>query len=445
MLNWLSILLLFCSFIALAHFIFIIKYAVRNDLVIITALFTLLMSIGLFSWAMMAVFLGTDGYDLWLNISYLCALLALPVLIYLFIQRADSQSFIVTKASGRILLFTPLIIQLLAHFLLPLEASQFMDLVFIIGWVLLIGTIWIRLYKKTQDISSAIMKNQMEFMLSAFFVVGMYNMVITFLILSPEQTVDWGFFYAIGITAGLMNTARGIVKYQLVTGIELFFRRGLILMARAIFTVTIFIILEVIILSLVQDMGDDFHIFVSASIMVVIVLSMNHINNLCTTLVEWLSPELKWKESQVKEIFVILDSGIVLAHASRYEGDETIDSDLVGGMLSAIQNFLGEAFDASEKETLQSLRMGDLSMLLEHHGSISIAVLFNGFEARELRTDIKRLSLKIHEDFDDILRDWDGTLSKIKGIQIIVNNFMEEGSLAREKHKRKHSKKTRGL
>jgi len=429
MLNWLGILLLFCSFIAFAHLLFILKYAVRNELVITTSLFTFLMAIGLFSWAMMVTFLGTGGYDIWLNVSYLCALLSLPVLIYLFIQREGSQSFIVTKASGRILLFTPIIIQLLSHYLLPLEASQFMDLVFIIGWVFLLGTIWIRLYKKTHDISSVIMKNQMEFMLSAFFVVGMFNMVITFLILSPSQTVNWGFFYAIGITAALMNTVRGIVKYQLVTGIELFFRRGLILMSRAIFTVTVFILLEVIILSLIQDMGDDFHIFVSASIMVIIVLSINWINNLCTTLVEWLSPELKWKESQVKEIFVIMDSGMVLAHSNQYAGDDTIDSDLVGGMLSAIQNFLSEAFDASDKESLNSLRMGDMSMLLEHHGSISIAILFAGFEARELRADIQKLSMKIHKDYDDVLRDWDGSMASITGIQTIVNKFMEGGKM----------------
>ena len=101
MLNWLGILLLFCSFIALAHFIFIIRYAVRTELVITTAFFIFLMSIGLFSWAMMTTLQGTEGYDPWLNISYLCALLAFPVLIYLFIQRADSQSFIVTEARGR--------------------------------------------------------------------------------------------------------------------------------------------------------------------------------------------------------------------------------------------------------------------------------------------------------------------------------------------------------
>ncbi|MCK4758293.1 MAG: hypothetical protein KAS67_07565, partial [Thermoplasmata archaeon] len=227
-----------------------------------------------------------------------------------------------------------------------------------------------------------------------------------------------------------MNTVRGIVKYQLVTGIELFFRRGLILMARAIVTVTIFIVLEVTVLSLLPDVGENYHIFISASILVLIVFSINHINNFCTDMVEWLSPELKWKESKVNEIFVIQDNGIVLAHARRSREDEGMDSDMVGAMLAAIQNFLGDAFDAAERENLQSLRMGNMSMLLEHHGSVSLVILFTGFEARELRADIKKLSIQVHEDFDEVLKDWDGTVSKVQGIQTIVDEFMDKGDLA---------------
>ena len=43
-----------------------------------------------------------------------------------------------------------------------------------------------------------------------------------------------------------------------------------------------------------------------------------------------------------------------------------------------------------------------------------------------MRADIKELSMKIRDDFDDILRYWDGTLSKIIGIQTIVDGFMED-------------------
>ncbi len=423
--NWLGILLVFCSFIALAHFVFIVKYAVRTELVISTAFFILLMAIGLFSWAMMTTLRGSGGYDPWLNIAYLCSLLAFPILIYIFIQRADSQSFIVTQVKGRILLFFPVMVQLIAHYVLPTGPSKFMDTAFMIGWLGITLMIWYRLYKKTHEFSSHILKNQMEFMLSSFFVVLIYDLIIIFLILSPYSIVQYGFIYAIGLTVALLNTVRGIVKYQLDTGIELFYRHGLILMVRSIITLTIFIIMEVVILSFVQDMGDYSHILVSAGIMIVIVLSINMINDFSTTIVESISPDLKWRESQIKEIFVIMDSGLVLGHASHYSNEEVIDKDLVGGMLSAIQNFLTEAFDASEKETLKSLRMGDMSMLLEHHKSISIVVLFNGFEARELRVDIKGLSKKIHEEFDDIIKEWNGTMSEVAGIQSIIDEFMD--------------------
>ncbi len=400
------------------------KYAVKTELVATTAFFILLMSIGLFSWAMMTTLQGTQGYDPWLNISYLCSLIAFPLLIYIFIQRADSQSFVVTEVKGRVLLFFPVMVQLFTHYLLPDGPSRFFDTAFLMIWLGLTLMIWQRLYKKTINHSSDIMRNQMEFMLSTFFVVLIYDLVIIFLILSPDGIVEFGFFYAVGLTAALLNTARGIIKYQLVSGIEVFFRRGLILMARAIMTVTIFIISEVAILSFIPEVTENIHIMVSAIILVVIVLSINTINNFCTDIVEWMSPELKWRESQIKEIFVILDNGLVVAHSSHYSAEENIDKDLVGGMLAAIQNFLTEAFDASEKETLKSLRMGDLSMLLEHHEDISIVILFTGFEARELRSDIKDLSRRIHDGYDDIIKIWDGTMSKMSGVQSIIDEFM---------------------
>ena len=54
MLSLLSLILLFCSLISLGLFIFILRFAVKTEMVITTTIFTFIVTIGLFSWTMLS-------------------------------------------------------------------------------------------------------------------------------------------------------------------------------------------------------------------------------------------------------------------------------------------------------------------------------------------------------------------------------------------------------
>ncbi len=427
MLNWLGILLLFCALISLSLFVFIVRFALRTQVVLTTALFTLLISVGLFSWAMIII-TDSQSFFLWSNVAYLCSLLVFPLLIHLFLQRTDSRSFLTTTQYGPMFLYVPSMVQLFFHYLLPDSQSRFLDLAFMLGWLIFTMSVWIRLYQRTHETESHILKNQMEFMLSSFFVVMIYDLMIIFIILFPEHVealMDFSFLYGIALTIALVNTVRGIIKYQMVTGIEFFFRSGLILMATSVIAVTVFVLVQIGVFSIFGGLTESMQVLISAGIVVFIMLSINPINETATKIIETVSPSLKWQESKVKEIFVLLSSGIVVAHSKSYsEDEEEIDHDIVGGMLSAIQNFVQEAFQASDKEMLRSLSMGDLRMMIEHEGELAVVVLFTGFEARELRDDIIGLTHGIHGEFGDVLDTWRGVESEISGIQEKLNDFV---------------------
>jgi hypothetical protein len=139
-----------------------------------------------------------------------------------------------------------------------------------------------------------------------------------------------------------------------------------------------------------------------------------------------MSPQLKWQESKVNEIFVLHTNGLVIAHTGTHEDFEEIDRDLVGGMLTAIQNFVQEAFHASEMESLKSLSMGKLRVLIEAKGTIVVAVLFTGHEARELRRGVIRLLDVLARDFGGEIDGWKGDKKSAAGIQKWLETTFEE-------------------
>lgn len=116
-------------------------------------------------------------------------------------------------------------------------------------------------------------------------------------------------------------------------------------------------------------------------------------------------------------------SGVVLAHTETREKTGAVDSDIVGGMLTAIQDFVKESFHAEDRETLRTLSVGKIKMIIEHSPNAYVAVVFTGYETEELRSDIKALLRKIDEAYGRVLMEWDGDKEKIRGVESMVNNL----------------------
>jgi hypothetical protein len=160
--------------------------------------------------------------------------------------------------------------------------------------------------------------------------------------------------------------------------------------------------------------------------LIIIVLSINIIGDMSARIVEWMSPQLKWQESRVREIYILDTGGLVIAHAGAHDEFGEIDRDMVGGMLTAIQNFVQEAFHTSEMESLKSLSIGDLRVLIEAKGTVVAAVIFTGHEARELRRGVVRLLGDLDRDFGQVLADWKGEKRATAPVQRWLERVFEE-------------------
>lgn len=132
-------------------------------------------------------------------------------------------------------------------------------------------------------------------------------------------------------------------------------------------------------------------------------------------------PVSKPETVTIEEIFLINNAGIVISHIS--QKGRTIDSDVVGGMLTAVQDFVKDSFgDRVPTSKLSSLEYGSYKVLLEHGSKIFLAAVTSQ-ETSELRKDLRAVVNIVEEDYKDILKVWNGDMSKLAGTAGLVKTI----------------------
>jgi hypothetical protein len=302
---------------------------------------------------------------------------------------------------------------------------RFTDFVFLVVWLAISFLVWKHLYASMLKSSSDIRRNQIEFMLASFFAVLLFNLVMLYGLFIP-RIGEFSAIFSMAIAGALAITVRGLVRYQMVIGTELLVRNSLIVLLTSAICVGCFVAAQVFVLSSAGTLDANLQIALSTVMLIIIVLSINIIGDMSARIVEWMSPQLKWQESRVREIYILDTGGLVIAHAGAHDEFGEIDRDMVGGMLTAIQNFVQEAFHTSEMESLKSLSIGDLRVLIEAKGTVVAAVIFTGHEARELRRGVVRLLGDLDRDFGQVLADWKGEKRATAPVQRWLERVFEE-------------------
>jgi tetratricopeptide (TPR) repeat protein len=117
----------------------------------------------------------------------------------------------------------------------------------------------------------------------------------------------------------------------------------------------------------------------------------------------------------IREVFIVLNDGRLLAHASRHPG-QTADELLVTGMFTAIRRFIKDSFRLAEGEELGMLEIGQLKILVEQWKNIFSAVVIAGQEPPGLRKEMRRMLVSIYDRYHEMLRSWDGDTGSLDGI-----------------------------
>lgn len=123
---------------------------------------------------------------------------------------------------------------------------------------------------------------------------------------------------------------------------------------------------------------------------------------------------------QVEQVFLIhRDSGLLLHHLV---ADNAIskDPEIVSGMLTAIQDFIQDSFAINSEDTLDSLRLGELTVLVEHGPLAITALVVRGTVPGELRSLLADTSAAIHSHYAQALQAYQGDASQFAGVETLL-------------------------
>ena len=146
---------------------------------------------------------------------------------------------------------------------------------------------------------------------------------------------------------------------------------------------------------------------------------------------------------QVEQVFLIhKETGLLLQHLV---ADTAIskDPDMVSGMLTAIQDFISDSFSVEQNSGLDSLRLGDLTVLVEHGPSAVLAVVVRGPVPQGLQETLSETIEDIHQKENQRLKQYDGDPAQFEHLRPILTHCLKTQTRNASKNEQKKSKKTK--
>ncbi len=131
------------------------------------------------------------------------------------------------------------------------------------------------------------------------------------------------------------------------------------------------------------------------------------------------------RSASIEDIFLLHRSGLLLKHYTK-RMRPNVDSDVLSGMLVAVQEFMKDSF-RGESGALSEIRFGDLRIeVLEGKWTI-IACVVRGEKILDIQPQIAEAVREVEEKYGDLLMNWDGTLDAAPEVDVIMRRLISGG------------------
>jgi OOP family OmpA-OmpF porin len=128
---------------------------------------------------------------------------------------------------------------------------------------------------------------------------------------------------------------------------------------------------------------------------------------------------------QVKQVFLIhRESGLVLQHVGA-ASDEAQDPDLVSGMLTAIRDFVQDSFGAEKGDTLDTMRVGERNVWIEHGEHAFLAAVIRGNPPLDFGQQLRDAIDEIHFNESPLLASFDGDAAPFESVKHILDGCLQ--------------------
>jgi hypothetical protein len=122
----------------------------------------------------------------------------------------------------------------------------------------------------------------------------------------------------------------------------------------------------------------------------------------------------------VEEVYVVYNDGRLMCHRARAERT-SVDTDLFGGMFTAIQQFIQDSMGGAETGTqVGRLDYGENRILVERGNHIFLAAIIFGEEQPSLRDALRDVVNRIEGSYAGIIENWSGDQTQVVGIADFV-------------------------
>ncbi len=123
---------------------------------------------------------------------------------------------------------------------------------------------------------------------------------------------------------------------------------------------------------------------------------------------------------RVEQVFVIhRETGLLLAHVSR-ERENTQESEMISGMLTAVQDFVHDSFAETSGAELDTVEMGEFNVWIQHGPKALLCAVVTGTPPRELRNVLQRTLEELHSKFPPVLARYDGDTESASGMRPLL-------------------------
>jgi hypothetical protein len=127
---------------------------------------------------------------------------------------------------------------------------------------------------------------------------------------------------------------------------------------------------------------------------------------------------------EVAQVFLIhRETGLLLRHVSR-DREDSPDSDLISGMLTAIRDFAGDALGRGEEGRLDEIQYGERCILLEAAQHAYLAVVVDGVEPPGFRADMRERIIEVEHAYENVLRHYDGDPTPLAPVEESLRSLM---------------------
>ena len=124
---------------------------------------------------------------------------------------------------------------------------------------------------------------------------------------------------------------------------------------------------------------------------------------------------------RIEELYLIYNDGRLITGQALKE--TAIDQDIMGSMLTAINDFVQDSFHAAGE--LGSIDYGDNRVMIERGEQVVLAVVIYGEETRELRSQVANALRQVEGSFSSELAGWNGDVDLLSGTREILQPLLD--------------------